>query len=606
MPNLDEVSQSDERIPMGADVPSLPRNQDSILTTIRIKAYNAIDYVRDDSYVKVLLAILFFGAVLRYYGLHNAENTDEYNEVFEALRVASGKFNTNRWHKKGFQNILAVEYGVYFIIGYLTNLFSSPMDFAAKIIRNMDPLFLIGRYTVATMGTISIALLYLIGKSLYNKTVGLIAAAFLTVNTLHVWTSHLVGTDVPLTFFFLLSFYFIVRFFQSGRLSDYAIAAFLGAVTINIKIIGGGIGIIFLMAHFFRCYQERKSIRRSIFSREILYSTAAFTAGLLISNPAIIVAFKQWVMYFVWQYGIYTNVYDEVSYAVGGNAYYTYLMVLKRDFGLPLFLLTACGLFYAVYRRERWDTILLTFVIVIFLVLANSDFLIMDRYLMTLFPALFLLSGRLLDVAIKRFVSDQRLQATAIAVVCIVMMLYPFRNSAAYTVRLTEDNTSKVSKKWIEENIPAGSKILIDAGHTMITSGPRISQSREKLEAQMNVIRNLKEGETFDSPQVKIVDSYASIYFELLLQNMPEITYDITTTELGREVESFDYYRENGFDYIIHNASLRSWLEDPAWREKYPKSAEFYENLDQQFSFVQSFEPTATRSGDTIKIYKVK
>lgn len=556
--------------------------------------------------VYILLSILVLGIALRFYGLHNAENTDEYNEVFEALRVASGKFNTNRWHKKGFQNILAIEYGVYFVIGYLGQIFSSPMDFAAKIIRNMEPLFLIGRYTVATMGTLSIALLYLIGKSLYNKTVGLIAAAFLAVNSIHVWTSHLVGTDVPLTFFFLLSFYFICRFYQSGKLIDYAAAAALGAVAINIKIIGVGIGIIFLMAHFFRCRQERKSIKESIISKEIAYSAAAFAAGLLISNPAIIVGFKQWLMYFVWQYGVYTNVYEEVSYAIGGNAYYTYMMFIINDFGVPLFILTAFGLLYAFYRRENWDYILLTFLIVMFLILANSDFLVQDRYLMTLLPALFLLSGRLLDLMIKRFIFDHKMQGFTAAAVCIVILLYPFTRSMAYVTRLTEENTSKISKRWIEENIPVGSKILIDAGRTIITSGPKISQSREKLEAQLDVIRNLKEGETFDSPQVKIVDSYASIYFELLLKNMPEITYDITTTELGREVESFDYYRENGFEYIIHNAGLRDWLKDPVWREKYPKSAEFYENLDQRFPLVQSFEPTATRSGDTIRIYKVK
>lgn len=556
--------------------------------------------------VYILLSILVLGIVLRFYGLHNAENTDEYNEVFEALRVASGKFNTNRWHKKGFQNILAIEYGVYFVIGYLGQIFSSPMDFAAKIIRNMEPLFLIGRYTVATMGTLSIVLLYLIGKFIYNKTVGLIAAAFLAVNSIHVWTSHLVGTDVPLTFFFLLSFYFICRFYQSGKLIDYAAAAALGAVAINIKIIGVGIGIVFLMAHFFRCHHERKSIKESIISKEIAYSAAAFAAGLLISNPAIIVGFKQWLMYFVWQYGVYTNVYEEVSYAIGGNAYYTYMMFVINDFGVPLFILTAFGLLYAFYRRENWDYILLTFLIVMFLILANSDFLVQDRYLMTLLPALFLLSGRLLDLMIKRFISDHKMQGFTGAAVCIVILLYPLTNSMAYVTRLTEENTSKVSKRWIEENIPARSKILIDAGRTIITAGPKISQSREKLEAQLNVIRNLKEGETYDSPQVKIVDSYASIYFELLLKNMPEITYDITTTELGREVESFDYYRENGFDYIIHNAGLRDWLKDPAWREKYPKSVEFYENLDREFSLIQSFEPTATRSGDIIRIYRVK
>ena len=72
---------------------------------------------------KLLLLILLIGAILRYYGIHNSEGTDEYNEVMEALRVASGKFNYERWWKKGYQNILALEYGFYFVTGYLLQLF---------------------------------------------------------------------------------------------------------------------------------------------------------------------------------------------------------------------------------------------------------------------------------------------------------------------------------------------------------------------------------------------------------------------------------------------------------------------------------------------------
>ena len=106
--NSDEVFRSDEQIPRGS--------AQSAMTIMKSKFFGLIDYVREDRYVQILLAILLFGIVLRYYGLRNAESTDEYNEVFEALRVASGKFNTNRWHKKGFQNILAVEYGIYFVV----------------------------------------------------------------------------------------------------------------------------------------------------------------------------------------------------------------------------------------------------------------------------------------------------------------------------------------------------------------------------------------------------------------------------------------------------------------------------------------------------------
>jgi hypothetical protein len=139
----------------------------------------------------------------------------------------------------------------------------------------------------------------------------------------------------------------------------------------------------------------------------------------------------------------------------------------------------------------------------------------------------------------------------------------------------------------------------------MITSGPRISQSREKLEAQLNIIQNLKEGETYDSRYVKIVDSYSSIYFELLLKNMPEITYDITTTELGRQVESVEYYKENSYDYFIHNQDLNFRIQDPNWREKHPQSAAFYDSFKKNYTLVKTFDPSPTRSGSAIQVYRI-
>ncbi len=565
-----------------------------------------VHFLKTDKTTRIFLVVLLSGIILRYYGLQNAENTDEYNEVIEALRVASGKFNLNRWWKKGFQNILAVEYGIYFVIGYLLQIFQSPIDFAAKIIRDMEPLFLIGRFTSATMGTFSIVLVYSIGRKIYNGRVALIAATFFTVSSVHVWTSHLVNTDIPLTFFFLLSFYFICCFYQFGLPKDYAIAAFFGAVTINMKIMGVGIGIIFLVTHIIKCRKNGRKISEYAWSKEIFYSTAGFVLGLIISNPAMIIGFKQWLMHFIWQYGVYTNVYEEVPYAIDGNGYYTYLLLMNREFGLPLFLVMIASLIYALYKREDWDYTLILFIIVIFMILASTDFLIQDRYLMTLLPALFLLTARFLETHISKLALSLSQRAAILFTVSIFLSVHSATNSIKYVASLTEENTSKTSKKWIEENIPSGSKILIDAGRTIITAGPRLNQTREKLESQLEIIKNLKEGETFDSPLVKIVDSYSSIYFELLLKNMPEITYDLTTTELGRKIETVSYYIDNGYDYFIHNEDFDYRIKDNLWRAKYPKSADFYDSLDRSFTLVKTFSPSATRSGPVIKIYKMK
>ncbi len=555
-----------------------------------------------DLNTRIFLMVFLIAAILRYYGLHNAENTDEYNEVFEALRVASGKFNFERWHKKGYQNILAIEYGIYFIIGYVLNIFSSPMDFAAKVVRNMEPLFLIGRYTTATLGTMSIGLLYLIGRKLYNGRVALLGAVLLAFNSIHVWTSHLVNTDVPLLFFFLLSFYFICRFYSSGKLSDYIYAAIFGAVAINVKTMGVGIGIVFILCHIMRCKNEKRRLIDYVYCKEVLWSLVAFLFAFALSNPPIIIGFKKFIAY---HYGVYTNVYDEVPYAQEGSGYYTYLLILYKEMGIPLFSTIILSLGYALYKREDWDIVLTVFTACMYCILAGTTFLVQDRYLLVIFPAFFLLSGRLIDSLLTWFKLRNAISTSALFIISIGLCVHPFVVSFKYVRTLTEENTSIISKRWIEENIPAGSKILIDAGHTMITAGPRISQSREQIEAKMSIIKNLKEGETFDSPIVKIVDSYSSIYFELLLQNMPEITYDITSTELGRQLESVEYYKENGFDYFIHNEDLHYRIVDPLWREKYPKSAQFYDSFKRVYSLVKSFDPLPTRSGPPIKIYKI-
>ena len=561
-----------------------------------------IKTIKEDRFTQVFILMLIFGGIIRYYGITNAENTDEYNEVFEALRVASGKFNFNRWFKKGYQNILAIEYGFYFIIGYLLNIFSSPMDFAAKVVRNMEPLFLIGRYTTATLGTLSIGLVYLIGRKLYNGRVGLLAALLLTVNSIHVWTSHLVNTDVPLLFFFLLSFYFICRFYETGMLSDYIYAAMFGAIAINVKTMGIGIGIVFVLGHIIRCINEKRRYINYVFCREMMWSFVAFIAAFALSNPPIIIGIKQFIVYHL---QVYTNVYDEVPYAIDDNGYYTYLLILYNEMGVPLFLSIIAGLGYALYKRENWDIILLIFIIGMYCLLSGTTFLIQDRYLMVIFPALYLLTGRMVDSFLTRYASLAKRKAPALLIISIILCIHPAVTSLKYVRTLTEKNTSIISKRWIEENIPAGSKILIDAGHTMITSGPRISQSWERLEAQLNIIKDLKEGETYDSRYVRIVDSYSSIYFELLLQNMPEITYNITTTELGRQLESVEYYKENGFDYFIHNEDMIYRIDDPLWRDKYPKSAQFYDSFKHSYTLIKSFDPSPTRSGPDIKIYKI-
>ena len=69
----------------------------------------------------------------------------------------------------------------------------------------------IAHLVTVLMDTGTIILIGYIGTCLYDKKVGLLSAALLAVNPLHVWISTRILTDIPLVFFIYLSLYFLIR-----------------------------------------------------------------------------------------------------------------------------------------------------------------------------------------------------------------------------------------------------------------------------------------------------------------------------------------------------------------------------------------------------------
>lgn len=80
------------------------------------------------------------------------------------------------------------------------------------------------RALVAIIGGFSSLILYFITKKLFNKNTALIASFFLAIAPMHVRDSHYLTTDVPLTFFILLSILFMVNLMQSGKLKWYILS----------------------------------------------------------------------------------------------------------------------------------------------------------------------------------------------------------------------------------------------------------------------------------------------------------------------------------------------------------------------------------------------
>ena len=96
-----------------------------------------------------------------------------------------------------YMYVLFFVYGMSYVLGWLTGVFSSTNDFGGLFFNDATIFYLPGRLIAAFSGVATVALVYIYGRRAYDHRVGLIAALFLTFSIMHVEFSHYVKTHVP-------------------------------------------------------------------------------------------------------------------------------------------------------------------------------------------------------------------------------------------------------------------------------------------------------------------------------------------------------------------------------------------------------------------------
>jgi hypothetical protein len=92
-----------------------------------------------------------------------------------------------------------------------------------------DHLLLVGRALAALSDTVTVALVFLIGREVYSARVGLLAAAFVGLAVLHIQNAHFFVTDPFLTTSIVAALYWMVRRIQGGGWREGLVAgSFLG------------------------------------------------------------------------------------------------------------------------------------------------------------------------------------------------------------------------------------------------------------------------------------------------------------------------------------------------------------------------------------------
>jgi 4-amino-4-deoxy-L-arabinose transferase-like glycosyltransferase len=168
----------------------------------------------------ILTSILILAAVLRFYHLDfQSIWLDEIHTLIEGNPKMS---------YKEFHDIMILREQMPHLYFYSVKAFSFIFGHTTFIVRMFS----------AIIGVLTVYSIYLLGKEIYNKKVGLIAATFLAVNYFHISYSQEARPYILLSLFTVLAFYRLIIFIKDSTIKNAILYGIFTSLMINTHFFG--------------------------------------------------------------------------------------------------------------------------------------------------------------------------------------------------------------------------------------------------------------------------------------------------------------------------------------------------------------------------------
>lgn len=412
-----------------------------------------------------LVLLLAFALRLRglAFGLPALLDPDEPTFVLLALKLLrNGTLNPGWFGHPGSTTIYLlamVEAGVYGI-GHFTGRFSDPEAFVRAIYADPSVVFLPGRWLILLSGLVCVWLTWRLAERLFGPRVGLMAAALLAIDPLHIRYSQIIRTDVQASMFVLLTLLAASNIARRGKTADFVLAGVGVGLACATKwpavtVVVGGLGAWFLR---WRDHPEERSALRH---RLVLFGVAA-TLALFIASPYLLLDYPT----------VLSNLHGEERPrhlgATGGgplnNLWWYVSGPLVDAFGLPALVLTGAGLALLAVRSKLFRYILLP-TILLFLLSIIVQHLIWERWVVPLLPLLAIagayMASTLADWLTRKFSRRPVLRGAIVVAVAAALTLPPILTGNAQA-RERDLDTRSLATAWAVRHISAGKSVAIE------------------------------------------------------------------------------------------------------------------------------------------------
>jgi len=565
-----------------------------------------------------LLGMVMAGAfVLRIWGLKmglpSLLHPDEWRIINPAVAFGgTWDFNPHQFDVgSGMMYLCFVLYAIYFGIGHLLGTFASVQDFGVSFFVDPTPFYLIGRSVSVAFGLAAVYMAYLIGKRLMNKWAGSGAALLVAIHPEHVSRSHFAYPDPMMVFFMLAAIYVLVseeRVKPSYR-TDVLFGLLLGLGT------GAKYLSIFLLPGYiaWRLWPRRQT---GMLWRAggVALGCAAFSAGLFAADPYLFIDHE------TARYHMFGGAHVPQPNQVQPDRVAQQVHVADRMWrhvvgpeGLGGFgALAALGGLVVMFRRRPAVVAAfgLTAATNIAYFLHNIRY--MERWLFATYVWLWIMGGVGLAVALRasrlRFGQGATMVIGSVATVLVVMQ--PLGNALQRDAQLAAPDTRVRARNWIETNVPAGAKMIIDGPRS---NGPQVNETVESLREKLRAVRGKGK------PPFTYIDQYYRYrvkaagrqsgpqYYVIRVKHRGDLPPSVDPQDLGNPVApgyvmdgSFRKFVEQGVQYaVVNERSLEQGLKSESINAR-----TFYRELVELCQLAQRIAPGPDESGPTILIYE--
>jgi 4-amino-4-deoxy-L-arabinose transferase-like glycosyltransferase len=563
----------------------------------------------------LLIAILVLALALRLkgvaYGLpYSLVNSDESMVVPKAFHAAQGHLDPRFFFYPSLYFYLT---GALYLLGAPVWWLLGHGNFLSQdsFVVDPGPYFLLGRLLSVAMGTVSVYLVYRLGRDGFGRAAGLLAALFLAVVPLHVAYSHMAVTDVTAVAFSLLAFVLLqlavrdghraaagsgggvsgVRFAQVTPDRREAAAVGLAAERRAARLLAAGavaaglatstkynLGMLVLPATVAAVLSCRPEVARRAAAGSraalvwlrvlVLRVYVPMAVAFVVASPFVVLDAPRFLRDFRRQNQIMDRGWLGFEHA-GNGFWYNVTPNLTGAIGVVLVVLAVAGVAWALWRRTRLDLLLAPYVVVYFLYIGTWKELA-DRYLLPIVPLLLLLAVRLCVELALRWPRARRFAVPAVVVVLAVAFVAPLAASVAFDRELSGRDTREIAREWIQHHVAAGSLIAVE------NYGPPLVREDELGHYRAGGLDPV---------------AYRILRLQLPAPGTPDRTRDIGVL------------RRQGVQYVV--VSSRVYDRVRAAPEEYPTAVAFYDQLGEKAQLVKEFRPGAGERGPVLKLYRL-